>query len=75
METEPDGRYVEVAELGAREGRWAFVVWLAEVALVGKHLFTREALSLGTVSEHAPEYWGPSHFLLCGLTWFWARVL
>lgn len=47
METEPDGRYVEVAELGAREGRWALVVWLAEVALVGKHLFTREALSLG----------------------------
>lgn len=51
METEPDCGYVEVVELGAGEGRRAFVFWAAQVALVGEHLITRETLTMGTSAE------------------------
>lgn len=56
VETEAYSCYVEVVELWAGKRGWAFVVWVAEVALVGKHLFAREALS-SDVSEQAPTNW------------------
>lgn len=44
MEAEADGCDVEVVERWAGNGGGGLVVWNAEIALVGEHLVTSEAL-------------------------------
>lgn len=66
VETEPDDCYVEVVELWAGEGGWALVSRVAQVALVGEHLVTREALGGRDISNLRIEKWESRTYLVLG---------